>query len=352
MATKTRLLLGTLFIGLLAAPFQPQATAAGVGNATAGLAYRADAALKRKPLVDVMTEYLPVKVQEAGKKYFTGKTRTTSELHSVLNAFSTDFMSKYADVAQAHIKAQAKLTGKPATMGPTKGLEDFDDWYAQQLTVVGGISFWYVPFMEWCRTVWDYTQLLEKGAERAPKKFAELHKLMKEANKKLLDIRQNCKIGSEKDIKRHLRHAARARATAVNVQQYVVDHRKFVLDSFNNPKLSPATLKAAGQARLKGLPARHASTATHPILRDFHAPAVHAFHVTGAIQLYKACLDDYKKAAKPLTEQTLFSDLEFFKSLPFDQLLKNVEAEQERCKAILHDHRMKYDARYRKRNGG
>jgi hypothetical protein len=350
MATKTRLLLGTLFIGLLAPPFQPQATA--VGNVTAGLAQRADAALKQKPLVDVIAEYLPVKVHAAGKKFFTGKTRTTSELHSVCNAFSTDFMSKYADVAQAHIKAQAKLTNKPPTTGPTKGLEDFDDWYAQQLTVIGAIAFWYVPFVEWRRTVWSYTQSLEKGAERAPKKFAELHKLMKEANKELLGIRQNCKIGSESDIKRHLRHAARARATAVNVQAYVVDHRKFVLDSFNNPKLSPATLKAAGQARLKSLPTTHASTATHPALRDFHSPKTYAFHVTGAIQLYKACLDDYKKAAKPLTEQTLFSDLEFFKSLPFDQLLKNVEAEQERCKAILHDHRMKYDAHYRKRNGG
>ena len=350
MATKTLLLLGTLFIGLLAPPFQPHATA--VGNVTAGLAQRADAALKRKPLVDVIAEYLPVKIDTAGKKYFTGKTRTMSELHSVCNAFSTDFMSKYADVAQAHIKAQAKLTNKPPSMGPTKGLEAFDDWYAQQIAIVGGIAFWYVPFVEWRRTVWDHTQLLEKGVKRAPKKFAELHKLMKEANKALLDIRQNCKVGSESDIKRHLRHAARARATAVNVQQYVVDHRKFVVDSFNNPKLSPATLKAAGQAKLKILPAIHASTATHSALRDFHSPATYAFHVTGAIQSYKICLDDYKKAAKPLTEQTLFSDLEFFKSLPFDQLLKNVEVQQERCKTILHDHRMKYDAHYRKRNGG
>ena len=143
MATKTRLLLGTLFIGLLVAPFQPQATAAGVGNTIAGLAKGTDAALKRQPLVDVITEYLPGKIDAAGRKYFTGKTRTTSELHSVLDAFSTDFMSKYADVAQAHIKAQAKLTSKPATMGPIKGLEDFDKWFAQQTTVVGGIAFWY-----------------------------------------------------------------------------------------------------------------------------------------------------------------------------------------------------------------
>ncbi|MCY2930030.1 MAG: hypothetical protein NTV86_11155 [Planctomycetota bacterium] len=284
-------------------------------------------------------------VQQAGDDCLTGKTSGTAEVQGKCDALLAEFDAGCLALMRAYQKAEGTITVNKngSTTGYVEDKRGIGEWSRNQRAVIEGIAGWYVPYVEWRRMMFIYMQNLYNTTESTPKKFEELHKQMAQADKVLADARANCKVGSESQIKQYIRHVAKVRPIVSNVQSYVLMLREAHALFLANDKRQPDTLEKQGMAAIQPARAVHASPLTFNILEKFHEPGHYEKLIASDCLNYGQRLDACRKAVEPLTKGTLFDDLEAFKGVKLDGLLKAADEVDAHCKKVLEEHRRKYN---------
>lgn len=284
-------------------------------------------------------------IKQAGNDYIVRKTSSVADVQGKCDALLTDFDRGCSALLQAYMKSEGKITVTPGG-GSTGYVEDkrgIGEWTATQREVIRNIPSWYIPYVQWCRGVSAHSASLQDATVLAPRKFEELHKQMARADKVLKEARADCKVGSESQIKQHIRHVARARAGVANVQaclqKALAGHEAFYTDTGR----LPYNVKVGGQDTIGPVRAVNANVLVFNILRGFHDPSGYQLSVTSLADQYKQRWDACAKAMEPLTKQTAFEDLESFKGVRLSGLVKAVDDVEAHCKKVLEEHRKKYN---------